>query len=1140
MTDLLWVKVLFKLVFYFIDCLIFKIYFRSSITKYKIGGFENFNIGIKEEFVNLCEKVMQIIGDTNQFCEIISMYYIVKDTNISVLSDKNREICLQIIFITETLIDWLQIALDFEMVNSQKQLSYKIRHIKCGVRLAELCCTSIEFIQLLWKQNYYIHDVLLSLYNQEYMAISIKQMILLVLDIYLLHKETMEVFISGHENNKSSYIDKNRCFYLGQNGYRNLIEIMRTNPTVRLKFSLQSILKKVNMFEILKNLHQAVKFYYNINESGANYTGDIALVINLLHQILQMYRSGAFVISQPKRFIPVSSQFEINRADTSNAFLKLFNMYNLLDCFSLLLTLTETTIISSIKTPIFEILSELLLSNEGLNYLLDNVESVNVLLKCLLHNDEAIQYSLPYSVEYEGHTLGLKMSYKLQCRYYIDCLFDIGEKYKFYCDAPEVTEQLHAFYCLTFSHVGKVSCSKVLSYNQNIKCLTQLLDILYIKDKTEQHLDKIKKSLGICYVIDLISLAITYNTNCAFIENNLKHLLQIINQKELFDIAITAKINDFEPYIRPFEIVSSLKYDNINPIVEIINKYLDSVTSYPGQLITCLRILHELGISKYENKSSIVTENSLNNYVELKYKHVIIQLYSMDGVAILTKILQKICEHYDQPSLHTTTFVSNQGVLILHIIQPCVDLLKQMLTYVIQCRNTSFKDLTTIPVLLQTYNILRTFPVTCPTYLTVRKLCNKIIDALLVYTQPISEDVNEKESLSKTLWTQMCGEVIKYINLAPYTFISGLLIFCELLPLPLPMQTRNLLTEKEIAWAINLRKLWSAHLHPYSLNIQELINRLCTSTHAPLLNLLRKVCIQLSDLAANSAIMIARGVLDTIYTGLMSDKEVIQPCNSNNARLLNLLACLVTHNSFKCAILHLLHPNNSNISKCDEKYPTLIQSFTKIIILNSTVNSHVQAQECLLSIIQSLCDTEITLLQSLNEKHDVTPEMYLTNSLPCKENLTHFINAMLDHLMSNNSFITYLPILRTLLLLNEHDYGFYHLREHILKRTDLFLLLLNKLVDSFSKENEECLSIINTTMEFLKQCIIPEELAEPLFANLRTMKMSVDEVKTIIGWQSFDCAEDRRHPLFQLENLLKVNYLFLYTTIIIIIKIIFN
>ncbi|KAF5273298.1 hypothetical protein FQR65_LT04720 [Abscondita terminalis] len=1075
-------------------------FFKSSITKYTLTEFESLNTDIKEEFIHLCEKITSTVGEPETFCSIMKVYVLIRNVDCNDFEESTKEVISKIKYIIDTMVEWIQIALDFNMANTQNLPAYKIRHIKCGVRLADWCCTSIDFIKLLWEQNYYVAKVLLQLYNQEYMALSIKLMILHALDTYLLHKLTIEHFINEPDNGKQT-VKENGYQNSEDNGYKQLIEILLKNPSVRLKFSMQSILKKLNLFEVLCKLQDTIaKMRHELNKSTYDYT---YFITKSLNQILDIYKNGSFDVSQPKRFLPVSAQFEINRSESKNVFLHIFEMQNLLNGCMLLLSLPNTMNLSSLKSPLLELLSCLLQSKEGLQYFYDNCETVNMLTKLLLQSDEMMQYSMPYSVDVEAHFLGLRIAYSVQCQYYIDFLSDLGEKEKFDCDSTEVVDQLHALYCLTFSLIGKNTCSQVLSFDDNFTVLMKFFDILNAKEKSDAQLAKIRKSPGFGYLVDLVALTVVYESNITVLEKHAKQLLQIINNQDIFETSVSNRINEF-----------SSSYHGHR------TKHMDNATTYPGQLITCLRIIEHLGISKHLHKSSV--ENPLNSYTELKYKHVIIQLFSIDGLSILTKLLQRICKFYEQPSIHITTFVSTSSVNIINVVKPSINLLKQMLTYVIQCRNTNYKDLTTVPVLLQTYNLLRTFPSNSPVFFKARKLCEKIIDTLLVYTQPISEEINENDSLNKTLWAQMCGEVIKYINSAPYTFLSGLLIFSELLPLPLPLQTREPLSPEEVAWAVNLRKLWAAHLHSYSNSIQELINRMCTSTHPPLLNLLRKVCIQLADLAANSATIIAKGILDTVHAGLITETDsLVQPCSGNIARLLNFLACLVTHNSLKCAILQLIQIGNLNTQKTDEKYTALIPAFAKILTLNSSVNSHVQAQECILSIIQSLCDTEISLLQNFgNEKSEITPDIYLSNSLPVKETLLPFITMMLEHLTADNTFVTYLPIMRTLLLLMEHDYGFYHLREYLIKKNGVFVNVLNKIVENYSKESEECLSVINTLMEFFRVCLAPDEINEPSAVNLRTMRMSSTEVQTIIGWTAEHSDSTEEHPLHLLEKVL--------------------
>lgn len=958
------------------------------------------------------------------------------------------------------------------------------------------------------------------------MALSIKLMILKALDTYLLHKFAIEKFLIGNTNSMSmqnGYFDK--IPVNETNGYKIIVEAIQKNPLVREKFALSSILKKLNLYEILYKMHSILIKLRNVSHDIS--AEEINLITKSLNQILNYCNSGPFTMAQPKRFLPVAAQFEIMRADTKNVLVHYFKMFNLLQCFILLLTSPSTLNLPPIKTPIFEIISVLLESPEGLQYLSENSETINVLLKCLLRTDEEMQYSINDCIEVHSHNLGLKIAYKIQSLYYVECLLSIGEKCGYDCNSLDIIDQLHNMFCLTFSSVGKFSIGEVLGMGDNIKCLLQFLEEANLK--SESSLQKLKQLPGAGYILDLIYIPVVTVPNIQFLEKYSTRMRDAINL--LYDAPVASKINEIKSYLSPLDNTVNLNYDNISPFLDIIDRHTETVISHPGSLITCLRIIQHLGISKYNNKSPIISENPLCNYIELKYKHVILQLYSLDGTTILLKLLQKLCNHFEQPGLHSSIFVSNQGVVLVNTIYSTLLLLNKMTAYVIQCRNINFKDLTSIAVLLKTYNLLNSFPANAAANALSQKCKIAIIESLLVYTQPVSDEIHEKDSLNKTLWSQMLGEVIRFITTAPYTFVSGLLVLSELLPLPLPVHTRDDLTKEEISWTINLRKLWSAHLHPHSGIIQDTVNKICISTQPQLLNLLRRICVQISDLAANSALMIARGFLDTVYTALMANDQ--SPCSSHVGRLLNFLACLVTHSTIKCAVLHLIHSNSNVTGKTDDKYSTLISVFSQILKLSDSSNSQIQSQECILSIIQSFCDIEITLLQnSMDGEIKVTSETYLANALPIKEHLLTFIGVILDHLATENSFVTYLPIVRTMLLLTEHDYGFFHLRENLLKRENLFLVMLNKLEKHFSKTSPECLATLNTLVEFLRICLTTEESDGTLLYNPRTITLSIDEVKALIGWVPVIEDESSKHPFIVLEEILKVS-----RTIIIIISI---
>lgn len=1094
-------------------------YFKSSITKYEMSSFNRLNTEIKEEFIHLCEKLTGTIGSSAVFCAILQFYVLTKSMNPQNMSTTDKELFDQVSCIVETVVEWLKIALNYDLANIQDQPAYKIRHIKCGVKLADWSCASSDFVMILRQSNFNIHTKLLELYNQEFMALSIKLMILKALDTYLQNKLGIETFLLGE--NHDSTKENGYCEVApltNSNGYKILVGFLQKNPLVRLKFALQSILKKLNLYEVLHKMYTILIQFRNVSHDIS--AEEINLITKSLNQIHSYCQAGPFTLSQPKRFLPVASQFDILRTNDYIILVEYFKMFNVLQCFVLLLTHPITLNLPLIKTPIFEIVSLLLKCPEGLEYLSENMETVDVLLKCLLHSDEELQYQ--NYMEMKSHQLGLKVAFKLQSLYHIEYLMDVGGKNNFDCDCPEIIDQLHGLYCLTFSFTGKISVAETLGMGNNIFSLLQFIEHMFLKEKSESFLNKIRKSSGMAYIIDLITFTITSIPNISLLEKHSKILLHLSSQHEVFEESLTNRLNELKQYLVPFETLTCLSYDTISPYLEIIEKCSENFFYDIGTTTVCLRILQHLGISPHDQ--SVLSENPLCHFVELKYKHVILQLYSLDGMTILTKLLHKIVEYYEHPGLNSFVLVSNKGLQLLNIIHPTILLLQKMLSYVIQCRNTNFKDLTTIPVFLHTYNLLNSFPNTSSGYMFAQDIKASIIDNLFVYTQPVSEEVTEKDTLNKTLWTQMCGEVIKYVISSPHTFVPGLLIFSELLPLPLPIQTRDELSKEEISWITNLRKLWSAHLHPHSAMIQEMVNKLCISTQPQLLNLLRRICVQISDLAANSAIIIAKGVLDNIFDAVVQKEEIKSgPCSSHAARLLNFLACLVTHNTIKCAVLHLIHTNSTVTFKTDEKYVSLIPAFAHIVKNSNSTNSHIQAQECILSIIQSFCDCEIALLQTSVTENKISSEEYLANAMPIKEHLLGFVQMMCEHLIAENSFVTYLPIVRTFLLLTEHDYGFYNLKDCLLKKNEVFKTLLNKLSSQFSIDNAECLSTLNTMVEFLRVCVtVDEEIDPDLLYSPRKVKLTLPEMKSLIGWPA-ENEKPESHPLNIVEGILKVS-----------------
>ena len=114
----------------------------------------------------------------------------------------------------------------------------------------------------------------------------------------------------------------------------------------------------------------------------------------------------------------------------------------------------------------------------------------------------------------------------------------------------------------------------------------------------------------------------------------------------------------------------------------------------------------------------------------------------------------------------------------------------------------------------------------------------------------------------------MLKDLFGYVMTSPYTFLSGLVLVSELLPLPLPIQAREPLTEAQTQMTLNQRKLWGAHLLPLTSEIGDILRNLSGSSCQPLQQLLRRVCWQLADLSAPTALLVVRCLIDTVFDGM--------------------------------------------------------------------------------------------------------------------------------------------------------------------------------------------------------------------------------------------------------------------------------
>lgn len=1071
---------------------IFEISNRKAELKFFADTFLENDNASKEEWVHKCESDI-----------FISLTNICRNTDIILRIFKKHTIDDEFADIYDLLINFCKIGLNFEFALSQQQPTYKIRHMKCGIRLAEALMAhrhNEKVMKCLLNEGIDLPMLLLEMYSKEYMALSIRLMILKALNACLSSKVAINNFMKEASFPK---FDKNGADCKPTNGYQTLIAIMRTNPLARIKFSVSALIKKLNIYELLSKLYDLIMNFNkaaaenNQNEDTELSDSDVEFIVNSLEEVLYMYKSQCFHLSQPKRFLPVSAQFDINRECSNEILLEFFNIHHTLEVCLYLLTCPTTCNNLVVISPIHDFIYELIHSHNGLEFLYKNMDLSELLFKTLVQpygqqNNEEVLYPHDLSNYSDLQILGLEMAYRLKALYYLQSICDLqGGK----VDENELIDRLQSLYCLSFGSIGKTAVPDVIVIGDNADCLMEVFEN-DLKSKNKSENPSKQKSPAKGYAIELIVSAVRYAANVPFLKRYGQRLINVSKDHDRFEPSVSSVLQEVIPYLKPIEKTSLVSGDDMAECVEILKISSEHAADLPGELTTCLRILRHFCISDYERNISIACESATEEYVELKYKYNVLQLFSLDGVAHLAGILDRLAIHFDQPSMHTSFFASIRGLQLAQILLPCLYLLDEMLARVVRCRGPRFRDMTAAPVLLKTYGITKAYPVGSVGYRTAAKAAEAAVRALLAYAQPIADDANDGDSIRRGPWTSLCSEVINYTMTAPYTFVPGLLMFSELLPLPLPMQAKVAPTERELADASNERRLWSAHLHALSNDLTDMIQIICMSTYRPVVHMLRRVCVQIADLAPNTAATVARAAVGAV----MREFKAGEPATASSARVLGFLACLVSHAPVKCAVLHTM---NSGGPKSTDVQTVICG----VLSLANASTDQSTAQEFAAHALAAFCDIEITLTPLSSN-----PDILLANSLPNKEALSAFLEASADCLESTTKTCSVTQsILRAYFVLTDHEYGFQQFRKFVAKKREALGKFFKWASEGPGEDKAECLSLYLDLIRILKG-----EEGEGGSVGRKSV-LSINEMADMVGYTPGD------QPILSLEKTLRVS-----------------
>ncbi|XP_011634486.1 protein virilizer [Pogonomyrmex barbatus] len=565
------------------------------------------------------------------------------------------------------------------------------------------------------------------------------------------------------------------------------------------------------------------------------------------------------------------------------------------------------------------------------------------------------------------------------------------------------------------------------------------------------------------FAAEIISAVVRYSDRVDVFQNRAELILDKAREHAI--------LKDVMSYLTIAAQPSHWDYCEVSSLVTIIRKNAEKAASLPGQLITSCRILHYL---IFPSNDDI---DPLEPYIELKYRNALTQLFATDGLTALIAVMANVSEFYEQPFLHRSALTGRRGMALIALLLPCVKLIRALLERLVKCMATDFKDLTAVVPLLGVYSLIEAIPSNS----MVQTLSEEIVGTLLVFTQAVDSDGSG--NVAKSLWTQMLGEVLKMISFRPCNFVPGLKLLTRLLP---PVLTPKETINEDATRILGLRKLWSAHLQAQAANLTETLRLLCSSWNGEVLFLLSTVCKQLSDLAAPTALLVGRCLLDGILTTPLE----------NNVPILALINDLARHAPMKATLLTLTSPASRAQVKSDQKYPPVIE-----MMCSTLKNSNdVSIQYEILGIFETLCNHSLSLVQEDNESF----EKKLTHSVPSKEPLLSILAALIDILAISTKFQLDVieNTLHILLSLSNHNYGLYHVKSCLENNPSALRTLLDHVS---SLEESETNPIVDLTVTFLENLISSD-------LEARTLHLRAQQLAYLISW------EKNNHPLEKLKR----------------------
>uniref|UniRef100_A0A3Q1CQW7 Virilizer N-terminal domain-containing protein n=1 Tax=Amphiprion ocellaris TaxID=80972 RepID=A0A3Q1CQW7_AMPOC len=1028
----------------------------------------------------------------------------------------------------KVLVQWTLQALSMEVALTQP-IALNLRQLKAGAKLASYLAECPQGLTVLLREG--ALSVLLELLHADHVSSTLKLSILRALDALISAPAGVEAFLHVGDSEKS--------------GYQRLVQLFLREETVRVITAGNAILQKSHMHEVLVDLQNAAAAWSEPQQVTAKpihpqtlqrlrrpfndrrYPQEemedaespmeeepslssppvseaeldrMAGVLEELHHLLET--APHCMVQPPGKAFPTSARIT-GPQERDNPYPTLYRYMHachFLESTTAVLSAAAAAGHVGVTQAVRELLRFLSVTQAGLLFLLAQPTPTNLLLRLLASMAESEAEESTFTGG-DGSVAGPgfgEEGFGVWLMQALHALQGVSELMSHVAaggdggagleegDNAEVLGMLHALYLMTFTQTGRSAVAHVFSLENNLTYFCTLILFLFVFLFCSEA--KARKAVTYNYACMLVLLVVQTSNELRMMEQYAAPLLTLAKADDT-----NAKLQELSKWLEPLE---KLRFEigSIPALIDYIKQNVENVLTAEGTgLVAALRVLCHIA----SPPPAIEGQQK-----DLKWSLAGVQLFSGEGLDTCVRVLQKLCSVLLQPwRVHGHMGPTPQRCMILSICISTLRLLRTMLTELLRGGAFQFRDTRVANVLVTLHMIVCSIPASGRLDGEETRVQALIVDVLLTFTQGVNEEVTHtEETLASNTWSLMLKEVLSSLLKAPEGLFSGLTLLSELLPLPLPMQSTQVISVQDVAVALNTRKLWSMHIRAQWKVFSEALRCVCATSCPPLLAMLRRVCVQLADLSSPTATLIMKTLLELLL-------EELQPaegkgvCWGQVLRLLSLMDALVSQRACKSATLHLLSGSISGDEQLADLFPLLLS------LLVPPTDHSLQQQQCSVlvgTILQSLCDQDISLVVPPPGEGCLSEAEQLANALPGREMMSSVCTSLMEVLGNSESSVPLLlTCIRTLTFLTEHDYGLYHLKVALKKHGASLCSLLKRLVFSFNKDSADLLSAL---LDFLRQIVNTETMVSKLCKEDESLETMLDNV--IVLRQTLETATD--------------------------------